>query len=136
MRSNSLYVERAVECVAMELHRWQPISVVIAGILTVGTISCREDSAITRPSPNNEEALAAIQFAIAHGAKLLAVPLPRGVIVSRAIVQGCVSATPQNGYRCNVSVATADIPIVGGLAAELVLRFSKGSDGRWMAFIN
>lgn len=136
MRSNSRYVERAIECAAMDPQRWRPISVVIAVILTAGTISCSEDSAITRPGPNNEEALAAIQFAIAHGAKLLAVPLPRGVTVSRAIVQGCMYATPQNGYRCNVSVATTDIPIVGGLAAELVLRFSKGSDGRWMAFIN
>lgn len=136
MRSNSQYVERTVDCVIMDPQRWRTISVVIAAILTAGTISCSEDSVITRPGPNNEEALAAIQFAVAQGAKLLAVPLPRGVTVSRVIVQGCISAAPQNGYRCNVSVATADIPIVGGMAAELVLRFSKGADGRWMAFIN
>lgn len=94
-----------------------------------------ESSLIGRSGPTDAEALVAIQTAMSLGARMVDLQLPAGVKIVNAKVGSCVDAAPQKGHRCNVAVATPDIPIIGGIAAEVVLRFSKEQDGRWVVFM-
>lgn len=107
-------------------------SVILSSLVVVG---CGESSLIGRSGPTDAEALVAIQTAMSLGARMVDLQLPAGVKIVNAKVGSCVDAAPQKGHRCNVAVATPDIPIIGGIAAEVVLRFSKEQDGRWVVFM-
>ncbi len=99
-------------------------------------LGCGEDVPIRQKNPTDKEALRAVQKLIQDGAQLLTVPLPKGIAIASATVSGCASAAPQEGRRCEVAVATVDIPIVGGMSATLPLRLVRSSDGSWTAYLN
>lgn len=108
----------------------------VVTLLSFAVAACSDDIVVGRAGPNDAQALAAIQRMIAQGARLLAVPLPSGVSLTSARVHQCVLASPQAGYRCSVAIATPDLPLIGGFAADVTLRFVKTSAGEWNSFLN
>jgi hypothetical protein len=88
-----------------------------------------------RSPPNNAEALKAVRQSISQGTDFLGMTLPTGLSLSKAIVRECVAAAPQNGFRCTVGLVTEDVPVIGGFAVDVQLRFMKqdDGDGRWSA---
>lgn len=97
---------------------------------------CSDDVIVGRQGPSDQQALIAMQQMISDGARLFAVPLPSGVKLATAKIWKCVPATPQVGHRCLVGLATPDIPLLGGLAADVQVRFVKQSQDQWAAYLN
>ena len=105
---------------------------IIASLL----VGCGDDVIVGRAGPSDAQALSALQRMIEQGTKLLAVPIAPGVVIASAKVRKCDSAAPQPGYRCRVSVATPDLPLVGGVVTDVTIRFAKSAQSEWLGYLN
>lgn len=106
--------------------------------LVAGTLlatACGDDIVILRRGPSEAQALVSLQRAIAQGARVFSVPLPRGITVASVRLTACESAKPQQGFRCVVDMATPDIPILGSFVATLPIRFVEIKSGEWNAYL-
>lgn len=108
----------------------------VALIVVSFLAGCGDDVVVGRAGPSDAQALVALQRMLEQGTKLMAVPLPPGVGIASAKVRKCDSAAPQAGFRCRVSVATPDLPLVGGLVTDVTIRFAKSAQGEWMGYLN
>ena len=108
------------------------VAMIIASLL----VGWGDDVIVGRAGPSDAQALVALQRMIEQGTKLMAVPLPPDVVIASAKVRKCDSATPQLGYRCRVSVATPDLPLVGGLVTDVTIRFAKSGQSEWLGYLN
>lgn len=109
------------------------MSVFVAAMLLLA--ACSDDIVILRRGPTEAQALASLQRAIAQGASVFAMPLPRGITVSSVRLTSCEPAKPQQGFRCVVDMATPDIPILGSFVATSPIRFVEIKPGEWTAFL-
>lgn len=109
-------------------------SVLVAAVLLVA--ACSDDIVILRRGPTEAQALASLQRAIAQGASVFSVPLPRGITVASVRLTSCKPAKPQQGFRCVVDMATPDIPILGSFVATLPIRFVEIKPGEWNAYLS
>ena len=121
----------------MKLVTYLPVQ--IAGVAMISAsllVGCGDDVIVGRAGPSDAQTLVALQRMIEQGTKLMAVPLPPGIVISSAKVRKCDSAAPQLGYRCRVSVATPDLPLVGGLVTDVTIRFAKSGQSEWLRYLN
>ena len=109
---------------------------IIAMISAILLVGCGDDVIVGRPGPSDAQALLAVQRMIEQGSKLMDVPLQKAVVVASAKVVKCDSAAPQLGFRCRVSLATPDLPLVGGLTTEVTIRFAKSGQNEWLGYLN
>lgn len=109
---------------------------VIVTFATLFVVGCSDEIVIKRRGPTEAQALTALQNTVAQGTSLFAVSLPRTVTLASVKLSQCESAKPQQGFRCMVSVATSDIPILGGFVATLPIRFVEIKTSEWTAYVN
>jgi hypothetical protein len=96
--------------------------------LLIGTFILLSGCSLVNTAPSKDDVLVAIRNVTTQ------LNLPSGFHPANATVGSCVWQESPEGHVCDITLVSAEIPLIGAVSVPMRLRFAK-RDGRWAAFL-